>query len=116
MSKASMYPYMLSAVLCVVAVVWIFLFPLVCISSGEPKPRGFFVDEHALMTRSELPARDFDYSPSFFVNITVLPKGNEDYCAFLLQEKNNTETTPDEMKDDAENECSLAGPQLLVPS
>ena len=36
----------------VLGVIWFFLFPAVCISTGELKPRGMYVDEHALLTTS----------------------------------------------------------------
>ena len=35
-----------------VAIIWVFLFPLVNISSGELKPRAFYVDENAILIHS----------------------------------------------------------------
>jgi hypothetical protein len=45
------------------AIIWtIFLFPAVNISSGELKPRSFYVDEHALLVNSaEFPGSDADH-------------------------------------------------------
>lgn len=44
-----------SIVLYVVAVGWVFLLhPLVSVSTGEPKPRSLFVDEHALPVHSTI--------------------------------------------------------------
>jgi hypothetical protein len=46
-----------------IGVVWFLLFPAVCITTGEMKPRGMFVDEHALLTTS-IPFEKVDYISS----------------------------------------------------
>jgi len=35
-------------------VVWILLFPLLSITTGELKPRGLYVDENSILVHSEL--------------------------------------------------------------
>lgn len=45
--------------------VWILLFPLVTLTTGESKPRGTFFDENAMLihhTSTKLTAADFDWA------------------------------------------------------
>lgn len=43
-----------AAALYLISLVWIALYPILNVSSGEAKPRGLYVDENALLLRSEL--------------------------------------------------------------
>ena len=46
-------------------VCWLLLFPLVSVTTGEVKPRGLYVDEHALLTtsveREVVVLREYEY-------------------------------------------------------
>ena len=45
---------LLSLLLLLLSIVWILLFPMVSITTGELKPRGLYVDENSILVHSEL--------------------------------------------------------------
>lgn len=56
---------MLSVASFALGCVWIFLFPLVTVTTGEAKPRGTFFDENAMLihhTSTKLTAADVDWA------------------------------------------------------
>ena len=56
---------MLSVASFVLGCLWIFLFPLVTVTTGEAKPRGTFFDENAMLihhTSTKLTAADVDWA------------------------------------------------------
>lgn len=56
---------MVSVASFVLGCLWIFLFPLVTVTTGEAKPRGTFFDENAMLihhTSTKLTAADVDWA------------------------------------------------------
>lgn len=56
---------MISVASFVLGCLWIFLFPLVTVTTGETKPRGTFFDENAMLihhTTTKLTAADVDWA------------------------------------------------------
>jgi hypothetical protein len=72
----------LSITLYILGLTWIFLFPLISISTGESKPRQLFVDEHALLTttfsRPNVPLITLPSSKYYKNNVNI-----EDVCNVL---------------------------------